>query len=173
MTVFGGSGFIGRHVVAALARDGWRVRVACRRPDLAFFLQPLGKVGQIFPVQANLRNPASVAAAVRGAEAVVNLVGVLAEGGKQKFSTLHAEGAKAVAEAAVAAGVDPFRACLGDRRGHEFAFRLRPHQGGGRGRDSRRLPRRGDLAPVGRLRPGGSFLQPLRHAWRAICRSSP
>ena len=108
VTVFGGSGFIGRHVVAALARDGWRVRVACRRPDLAFFLQPLGKVGQIFPVQANLRNPASVAAAVRGAEAVVNLVGVLAEGGKQKFSTLHAEGAKAVAEAAVAAGVEHF-----------------------------------------------------------------
>lgn len=105
VTVFGGSGFIGRHVVAALARDGWRVRVACRRPDLAFFLQPLGKVGQIFPVQANLRNPASVAAATRGAEAVVNLVGVLAEGGKQKFSSLHAQGAKAVAEAAVAAGV--------------------------------------------------------------------
>ncbi|MBU3888915.1 complex I NDUFA9 subunit family protein [Methylosinus sporium] len=104
VTVFGGSGFIGRHVVAALARDGWRVRVACRRPDLAFFLQPLGKVGQIFPVQANLRNPASVAAAVRGAEAVVNLVGVLAEGGKQKFSALHAQGAKTIAEAAVAAG---------------------------------------------------------------------
>lgn len=105
MTVFGGSGFLGRHVVAALARDGWRVRVACRRPDLAFYLQPLGKVGQIFPVQANLRNKTSIAAAVQGADAVVNLVGILAEGGKQGFSALHAEGAKAVAEAAVAAGV--------------------------------------------------------------------
>jgi NADH dehydrogenase len=105
VTVFGGSGFIGRHVVGALARDGWRVRVACRRPDLAFHLQPLGKVGQIFPVQANLRHKGSIASALLGADAVVNLVGVLAEGGKQKFSTLHAEGAKAIAEAAEAAGV--------------------------------------------------------------------
>lgn len=106
VTVFGGSGFVGRHVVRALARDGWRVRVACRRPDLAFYLQPLGNVGQIFPVQANLRHPQSVAAALRGAEAVVNLVGILAQGGKQKFSTLHVDGAKAVAAAARAAGVE-------------------------------------------------------------------
>lgn len=108
VTVFGGSGFIGRHVVGALARDGWRIRVACRRPDLAFHLQPLGKVGQIFPIQANLRNKASIAAAVKGADAVVNLVGILAEGGKQSFSALHAEGAKAVAEAAEAAGAIHF-----------------------------------------------------------------
>lgn len=106
VTVFGGSGFVGRHVVRALARDGWRVRVACRRPDLAFHLQPLGNVGQIFPVQANLRNPESVAAALQGAEAVINLVGILAEGGKQKFSKLHVEGARTVAAAAKAAGVE-------------------------------------------------------------------
>lgn len=106
VTVFGGSGFVGRHVVRALARDGWRVRVACRRPDLAFYLQPLGNVGQIFPIQANLRHPQSVAAALRGSEAVVNLVGILAQGGKQKFSALHVEGAKAVAAAAAAAGVE-------------------------------------------------------------------
>ncbi len=105
VTVFGGSGFVGRHVVRALAREGWRIRVACRRPDLAFHLQPLGGVGQITAVQANIRNPASVAAALHGADAVVNLVGILAETGAQKFSAVQAEGAKAVAEAAKAAGV--------------------------------------------------------------------
>ena len=105
VTVFGGSGFIGRHVVRALVKRGWRVRVAVRRPDLAFFLQPIGAVGQIMPVQANLRDRASVERAIAGADAVVNAVGILAEGGKQKFSTLHAEGAKLVAEAAKAAGV--------------------------------------------------------------------
>ncbi len=105
VTVFGGSGFVGRYVVRALARDGWRVRVACRRPDLAFHLQPLGRVGQVMAVQANLRSPDSVASALRGAEAVVNLVGILAETGAQTFSTVHAGGARAVAEAAKAAGV--------------------------------------------------------------------
>ncbi len=105
VTVFGGSGFVGRHVVRALAREGWRIRVACRRPDLAFHLQPLGGVGQITAVQANIRNPASVAAALHGADAVVNLVGILAETGAQKFSAVQAEGAKAVAEAAKAAGI--------------------------------------------------------------------
>lgn len=105
VTVFGGSGFVGRHVVRALARDGWRVRVACRRPDLAFFLQPLGRVGQVMAVQANVRNPETIAAALRGAEAVVNLVGILAETGAQKFATVQAGGARAVAEAAKAAGI--------------------------------------------------------------------
>jgi len=105
VTVFGGSGFVGRHVVRALARDGWRVRIACRRPDLAFHLQPLGRPGQVVAVQANVRNSESVASALRGAEAVVNLVGILAETGAQKFSSLHAQGARAVAEAAKAAGV--------------------------------------------------------------------
>jgi NADH dehydrogenase len=108
VTVFGGSGFIGRYVVRALARDGWRVRVACRRPDLAFFLQPLGRPGQVVAVQANLRDPASVAAAVRGAAAVVNLVGILAETGAQRFATVQARGAATVAEAAREAGVTNF-----------------------------------------------------------------
>jgi uncharacterized protein YbjT (DUF2867 family) len=106
VTVFGGSGFIGRYVVRALARDGWRVRVACRRPDLAFHLQPQGRVGQVMAVQANVRHPESVAAALRGASAVVNLVGILAETGAQKFSKVQAEGAKVIAEAAKAAGID-------------------------------------------------------------------
>ena len=108
VTVFGGSGFVGRHVVGALARDGWRVRVACRRPDLAFFLQPLGGPGQVMPVQANLRDAASVAATLRDADAAVNLVGILAEGGKQKFAAIHAEGARAVAQAVKAAGISNF-----------------------------------------------------------------
>lgn len=106
VTVFGGSGFVGRYVVRALARDGWRVRIACRRPDLAFHLQPQGRVGQVMAVQANVRHPESVAAALHGASAVVNLVGILAETGAQKFSKVQAEGAKVVAEAARAAGID-------------------------------------------------------------------
>lgn len=106
VTVFGGSGFVGRYVVRALARDGWRVRIACRRPDLAFHLQPAGRVGQIMAVQANVRHPESVAAALRGASAVVNLVGILAETGAQKFSKVQAEGAQTIAEAARAAGIN-------------------------------------------------------------------
>jgi NADH dehydrogenase len=108
VTVFGGSGFVGRHVVRALARDGWRVRVASRRPDLAFHLQPAGKVGQINAVQANLRYPASVAAAVRGADAVVNLVGILRPTGAQRFDAVHVFGARAVARAARDAGIVKF-----------------------------------------------------------------
>ncbi|MFK5978921.1 MAG: complex I NDUFA9 subunit family protein [Rhizobiaceae bacterium] len=104
VTVFGGSGFVGRYVVRALAQRGYLVRVAVRRPDLAFHLQPLGNLGQIKAVQANLRYRDSVDAAVKGADYVVNLVGVLQEGGKQKFNAVHEFGARAVAEAARAAG---------------------------------------------------------------------
>ncbi len=104
VTVFGGSGFLGRHVVQALARRGYRVRPAMRRPDLAGFLQPLGMVGQVMPVQANLRFPWSVAKAVEGAGAVVNLVGILAAKGRQTFEAVQDAGARAVAEAASAHG---------------------------------------------------------------------
>jgi NADH dehydrogenase len=104
VTVFGGSGFLGRHAVRALARDGWRVRAAVRRPDLAGHLQPMGAVGQIHAVQANLRYPASVRQAVEGAQAVVNLVGILAKSGAQTFDAVHVVGARAVAVAARAAG---------------------------------------------------------------------
>lgn len=103
--VFGGGGFLGRYVVRSLAEQGWRVRVACRRPHLAGHLQPLGRVGQIHAVQANLRFPDSVSAAVRGADAVVNLVGILAEGGRQNFEAVHTFGARIVAREAKAAGV--------------------------------------------------------------------
>ena len=105
VTVFGGSGFVGGQVVRQLAKAGHRVRVAVRNPNLAYKMRMLGDVGQIEVVQANLRNVDSVARALDGAEAAVNLVGVLFEAGRQQFQTLHVMGAKTVAEQARAAGV--------------------------------------------------------------------
>ncbi|HEY6833391.1 MAG TPA: complex I NDUFA9 subunit family protein [Pseudolabrys sp.] len=104
VTVYGGSGFLGRHVVRALAKRHYRIRVAVRRPELAGHLQPLGRVGQIHAVQANLRNAASVEAAARDAHVLVNLVGILFEGGRQRFDAVHAFGAEQVALAANAHG---------------------------------------------------------------------
>lgn len=104
VTVFGGSGFVGSHIVQELARRGCRVRVAVRRPDLAGHVRMFGFPGQIQPVQANLRFPDSVAAAVMGADIVVNLVGILFEKGRQTFDAVQHEGARVVAEAAKASG---------------------------------------------------------------------
>jgi len=104
VTVFGGSGFVGRHVVRALAKRGYRIRVAVRRPDLAGFLQPLGNVGQISFVQANLRYRKSVDSAVQGADHVINCVGILFESGRNTFDSVQEFGARAVAEAARAVG---------------------------------------------------------------------
>ena len=104
VTVYGGSGFLGRHVVRALAKRNYLIRVAVRRPDLANHLQPLGRVGQIHAVQANLRHAPSVAAAARDAQVLINMVGLLYERGKQRFDTIHAYGAEQVALAASAHG---------------------------------------------------------------------
>ena len=104
VTVFGGSGFLGRNVVRALAKRNFRIRVAVRRPELAGHLQPLGRVGQIHAVQANLRYPASVAAAMRDSQVAINLVGILAEGGAQSFDAVQGKGAETVAKAAAAVG---------------------------------------------------------------------
>ncbi|WP_315780957.1 MULTISPECIES: complex I NDUFA9 subunit family protein [unclassified Bradyrhizobium] len=104
VTVFGGSGFVGRNVVRALAKRDYRIRVAVRRPELAGHLQPLGRVGQIHTVQANLRYPDSVAAALRDSHVAINLVGILTESGAQTFDAVQAEGAATVAKAAAAAG---------------------------------------------------------------------
>jgi uncharacterized protein YbjT (DUF2867 family) len=104
ITVYGGSGFLGRHVVRALAKRDYRIRVAVRRPELAFHLQPLGRVGQIHAVQANLRHAPSVNAAARDAQVLVNLVGILGEGGRQRFDAVHTYGAEQVALAASAHG---------------------------------------------------------------------
>ncbi|MBB3952351.1 complex I NDUFA9 subunit family protein [Aureimonas jatrophae] len=105
VTVFGGSGFLGRYVVHALAKRGHRIRVACRRPDLAYHLQIAGNLGQIQAVQANLRFPWSVERALEGADHAVNLVGILAEAGDQSFTALQAEGAGLIAQGAAKRGI--------------------------------------------------------------------
>jgi NADH dehydrogenase len=99
VTVFGGSGFLGRYVVQALARAGCRIKVAVRRPDLALHLQPLGSIGQIALIQANVRDERSVSEALRGADAAINLVGILQPSGRQKFRAIHVEGAERIAKA--------------------------------------------------------------------------
>lgn len=108
ITVIGGSGFLGRHIVQALAKQGHRIRVAVRRPDLAGHVQPLGTPGQIMPVQCNLRYPESVVAACAGADVVINLVGVLYNSGAQTFKSLHSYGARIAAQAASQAGAGQF-----------------------------------------------------------------
>ena len=105
VTIFGGSGFVGAQVVRALAKRGLRLRVAVRNPGRGYKLRMLGDVGQIEVVQANIRNPASIARALGGAQACVNLVGVLYEAGRQQFQAVHAMGARNIAEAAAATGV--------------------------------------------------------------------
>jgi uncharacterized protein YbjT (DUF2867 family) len=104
VTVFGGSGFLGRNVVRALCKRDYRIRVAVRRPELAGYLQPIGKVGQIHAVQANIRHPASIEAAMRDSHIAINLVGILAESGAQTFDAVQAKGAETIAKVASAAG---------------------------------------------------------------------
>ncbi|HYP63518.1 MAG TPA: complex I NDUFA9 subunit family protein, partial [Acidocella sp.] len=104
VTVFGGSGFVGRYVVRALAKREYRIRVAVRRPELAGYLQPMGRVGQIHTVQANVRHPASVEAAMRDSHVAINLVGILSPSSPQTFDAIQALGAGTIAKAAAAAG---------------------------------------------------------------------
>ncbi|HEX8827772.1 MAG TPA: complex I NDUFA9 subunit family protein, partial [Xanthobacteraceae bacterium] len=104
VTVFGGSGFLGRHVVRALANRGYRIRVAVRRPELTGYLRPMGRVGQIHAVQANVRFAPSIAAALRDADVAINLVGILFERGRQRFDAVQSKGAEAVAVAAQSVG---------------------------------------------------------------------
>ena len=105
VTVFGGSGFIGRYVVKRLAQQGWAVRVAVRRPSRAAFLRPMGEVGQITLLRAPLQDEGAVRDVLVGADAAINLVGVLFERGRQSFTAVHLDGARRVAEAAAAVGV--------------------------------------------------------------------
>ncbi|MEX2644041.1 MAG: complex I NDUFA9 subunit family protein [Acetobacterales bacterium] len=105
VTVFGGSGFIGRYVVQRLARTGATVRVATRSPQRAHFLRPMGNVGQIVPTATRIEDADSVARAVQGADSVVNLVGILHESGRRTFEAVHVRGPESVAAAATSAGV--------------------------------------------------------------------
>lgn len=105
VTIFGGSGFIGRYVVKRLAKQGWTIRIGVRSPARAAFLKPLGDVGQITLLRAPLQDQEAVAALVQGADAVINLVGLLYQKGRQNFAAVHVEGAQKIAEAAAAAGV--------------------------------------------------------------------
>ena len=105
VTIFGGSGFVGRYIARRMAKQGWRVRVAVRRPNEALFVRPYGVVGQVEPILANIRDDASVAAAMAGADAVVNCVGVMSERGRNGFDAVQAEGAGRIARLAAAAGI--------------------------------------------------------------------
>lgn len=105
VTIYGGSGFVGRHVARRMAKLGWRVRVAVRRPNEALFVRPYGAVGQVEPVLCNIRDDASVRAAMKGADAVVNCVGILNRSGRNTFAAVQAEGAGRVARIAAEEGV--------------------------------------------------------------------
>ena len=105
VTVFGASGFLGRYVIRALTARGWRVRAAVRNPHTAHELKVVGDVGQVQLMQANLRFPNSVARAVEGSDAVINLVGILFESGRQTFEALHVAGPDVIGEACAAAGI--------------------------------------------------------------------
>ena len=145
--VFGGSGFIGRNVVRELARRGWRVRVAVRRPHLAQFLRPMGAVGQVQLAQANVRHRGSVAEALKGADAVVNLVGILFESGAQRFDAVQAGGAAVIAELAAKAGVETMA--------HVSAIGADP------GSDSRYARTKGEAEEaVRRFMPSAAVLRP-------------
>ena len=136
ITLIGGSGFLGRHIVRSLAKRGYRIRVACRRPDLAGHVQPLGVPGQIMPVQANVRYPDSLAAVSEGAHAVVNLTGVLNSAGAQSFDAIHVFGAEASARAAKEARAKVFiqMSALGADPGSASAYAKSKAEGEARAR---------------------------------------
>lgn len=105
VTIYGGSGFVGRYIARRMAKQGWRVRVAVRRPNEAIFVKPYGVVGQVEPILCNIRDDASVRAALQGADAVVNCVGILAKNGKNTFDAVQTEGAGRVARLAAETGI--------------------------------------------------------------------
>lgn len=105
VTIYGGSGFVGRYIARRMAKEGWRVRVACRRPNEALFVKSYGAVGQVEPVFCNIRDDGSVLNAMRGAQAVVNCVGTFDRGGKNSFEAVQAEGAGRIARLATQEGV--------------------------------------------------------------------
>ena len=154
-TVFGGSGFVGRYIVWSLAKRGYRVRAAVRRPDLAGHLQPMGVVGQIHAVQANLRFADSVVRAVEGADVVINAVGILAPTGAQTFEAVHVEGARRVAKAAREAGAARLVHISAIGADKQVECPICPHEGRGRSGGSGGISL-GDHPPaIDRVRGGG------------------
>ena len=105
VTIYGGSGFVGRYIARRMAKEGWRVRVAVRRPNEALFVRPYGVVGQVEPVQCNIRDEASVRAVMRGSDAVINCIGILNRSGKNTFDSVQSQGAARIARAAADLGV--------------------------------------------------------------------
>ena len=166
VTVFGGSGFVGRYVTQRMARAGWRVRVAVRRPDEAGFVRPYGSVGQVVPIQANIRDEESTRRAIRGADAVINCVGILNETGRQTFAAVVDEGAVRIARIAAEEGVGRLvhiSALGADDKSDE---RLRQRQGQGRTADRGDLSRRGDPAALDHLRRAATGSSTASPRWR-------
>ena len=170
VTVFGGSGFLGRHVVRALAKRDYRIRVAVRRPDLAGHLQPLGKVGQIHAVQANLRYPASVEAAVQGADVSSSISSASwPRAARRRFDAVQAQGAAAVARAANAAGARLIHVSAIGADANSPS-RYAQHQGAGRAGGARGRAGCDDVPALDHVRAGGRLSSTASPRWRA---SSP
>ena len=169
VTVFGGTGFIGRHIVQRLARAGDSVRVAVRHPGSAGFLKPLGNVGQVVPVQANVRDEASVAAAVAGADAVINLVGLLYQSGRQSFAELQARAPGRIARAAAEAGVSQLVhvSAIGADRASPSAYGRSKAAGEAAVREA--FPQATILRPSIVFGPEDDFF----NRFAALCRTSP
>ena len=173
VTIFGGSGFLGRHIAQRMARAGWRVRVAVRRPNEALFVRTYGAVGQVEAVQANIRDEASTRRAIAGAQAVVNCVGILGRGrppalrrgpgrGRGPRRPPRRRGRRRQA------GPD-----LRHRRRPGQRQRLCPHQGRGRGRRDGRLSRRRDPAPLDHVRPRATASSTASPGWPGCRRCFP
>jgi uncharacterized protein YbjT (DUF2867 family) len=157
VTIFGGSGFVGRYIARRMAKEGWRVRVAVRRPNEAIFVRPYGTVGQVEPIFANIRDDDSVRAAIHGADAVVNCVGILASRGKNTFGLVQHHGAARIAKLAAEEGAGDVRPDFGHRRRRGQRQRIRPDQGAGRGRGAGGVSARRHPAAVNRVRPEDEF----------------
>ena len=170
--VFGGSGFVGRNVVRELAQRGWRVRVAVRRPHHAQFLRPMGAVGQIQLVQANLRHRSSVKAALEGADAVVNLVGILSQSGPQRFDSVQGAGAATIADLSAAAGIRDFVQMSAIGADGQSASDYARTKGARRGGRPRRHSRCRHSPAFDNFRAGRSFFQSLRGDGDAIANAA-
>jgi uncharacterized protein YbjT (DUF2867 family) len=147
VTVFGGSGFLGRRIVQRFAEEGALVRIAVRHPERAEFLTGSGKSGQITAIRADVWDASTVAPALAGADAAVNTVGHYVERGDASFKAIHGQGARHVAEAVAAAGVPRLVHISGDRRQSGVRFALRPRPRGWRTPGARSLPRRHHPSP--------------------------